>query len=722
MALTTPVLRRLAWITFGLSIAGFTVNFVVDVITGVTSPGWGTGGRLGDELLGFVLLTFPVAGILVTLRQPRNRIGWLLLAIGIAWGTGSDAYVHYALSTRPPALPRPDLVGGLTQGLWVPAIGLTGTYLILLFPDGKLPSPRWRIVGWASGISMIILVVLVTVAPGNLDEYPVPNTPNPFGIAALRPFLGSLFLLLPLLPICIVACAAGLVVRFRRSRGVERLQLKWLAAAGAIVALIYLVTMACTLGLEAANPGAQTDVGWLGVLQDVALLSFGLIPAAIGVAILRYRLYEIDIVINRALVFGALAVFISGVYVAIVVGVGAAVGQRGEHSLALSVAATAVVAVAFGPVRERVQRLANRLVYGQRATPYEVLSDFAGRMGGSYPAVELLPQMAATVGRGLRAERVAVWLKVASSLVPEGCWPGWPGGVAPAPIRLAGERLPVLAGDRVVPVVQDGELLGAIVVVKPAAEPVTPAEDKLLADVAAQAGLVLRNVRLIEELRGSRQRLVAAQDAERRRLERNLHDGAQQSLVSVALLLRMARTRLAESDPTGRAIDQAADQLKAAIEELRELARGIHPAILTERGLGPAIGSLAERSAVPTTVEVDLPGRLPATVEGTVYFVVAEALANIGKYAQASHAQVNVTAADGQVQATITDDGIGGADPTRGSGLTGLADRVAAVNGTLTITSPPGTGTTLTTTIPIPAETGDASRQLAGVGAAREVN
>lgn len=283
-----------------------------------------------------------------------------------------------------------------------------------------------------------------------------------------------------------------------------------------------------------------------------------------------------------------------------------------------------------------------------------------------------------------------------------------------------------LVGGRVVPVVQDGELLGAIVVDKPAADPVTPAEEKLLADVAAQAGLVLRNVRLIEELRGSRQRLVAAQDAERRRLERNLHDGAQQSLVSVALLLRMARTRLAEADPTGRAIDQAADQLKAAIEELRELARGIHPAILTERGLGPAISSLAERSPVPTRVDVQLPGRLPATVEGTIYFVVAEALANIGKYAQAGTAQVSVTAADGQIRATVSDDGIGGADPGRGSGLTGLADRIAAVGGTLTITSPPGAGTTLTTTIPQPGQdattphTGQPAdaRQLSGASAA----
>ncbi len=253
-----------------------------------------------------------------------------------------------------------------------------------------------------------------------------------------------------------------------------------------------------------------------------------------------------------------------------------------------------------------------------------------------------------------------------------------------------------------VPVRHHGDLLGAITVVKPTGEPVTPAEDSLLNDVAAQAGLVLRNERLIEELRSSRQRLVSTQDEERRRLERNLHDGAQQSLVAVALMVRMVRTRLgADDDTAGAALDRASEQLALAIDELRELARGIHPAILTDRGLGPAIGSLAERSPVEVVVDYQLDERPDEVVEATLYFVVAEALTNIAKYAHATHATVTVTRAADLLTVEVSDDGIGGADHTRGSGLRGLADRVAVADGSLDIHSPPGSGTRLTCTVPV---------------------
>src|SRR4051794_17298614 len=211
----------------------------------------------------------------------------------------------------------------------------------------------------------------------------------------------------------------------------------------------------------------------------------------------------------------------------------------------------------------------------------------------------------------------------------------------------------------------------------------------------AQAGLVLRDVRLVEDLRRSRQRVVSSADEERRRLERNLHDGAQQSLVSVALLINTACARLGPgaAGSLGPALEQAAAQLRAAIEELRELARGIHPAILTERGLGAAISSLAERSPVPVNVDYRIEERPPAAVEATVYFVVAEALTNIAKYAHATEASVTVRQDGPLLRLEVADDGIGGADQSRGSGLRGLADRVAVVDGTLTVESPPGRGT-----------------------------
>ena len=222
--------------------------------------------------------------------------------------------------------------------------------------------------------------------------------------------------------------------------------------------------------------------------------------------------------------------------------------------------------------------------------------------------------------------------------------------------------------------------------------------------MASQAGLVLRNVRLIEELRTSRQRLVSAQDQERRRLERNLHDGAQQRLVAISLALRMARMAAGpDADPAlGDRLEQASEQLALALAELRELARGIHPAILTERGLGPALESLAERCTIPATVHASLNGRLPPSIEATAYFIASEALANVAKYSRATAVAVRVEQIDGELRLEVVDDGVGGADASLGTGLRGLGDRVSAVDGTLEVDSPPGRGTRLTVRIPVP--------------------
>ena len=239
------------------------------------------------------------------------------------------------------------------------------------------------------------------------------------------------------------------------------------------------------------------------------------------------------------------------------------------------------------------------------------------------------------------------------------------------------------------------------------------AEDPgLVAAVGAAVRLAVENERLtaevesqLEEVRASRRRIVAAGDAERRRVERDLHDGAQQRLVSVSLALTLARLRLGENaDPAVReALEQASEEAKAALLELRELARGIHPTILTDAGLAAAVQSLADRSAVPASVDVESAERYAAPVEGTAYFVVSEALANVNKYARAEHATVRIERASGELTVEVSDDGIGDADPSRGSGLSGLVDRLAAVNGTLEIDSPPGVGTRVTARIPIAA-------------------
>jgi signal transduction histidine kinase len=631
---------------------------------------------------------FPLTGAIVASRRPGNAVGWVMIGgplFGILAAT-AETYATRALLVAPGSLPGGATVSWVAAWAWMPMLS-TVPLLLLLVPHGRPLSRRWRWVVFVAVAQAAFHVAgfmalwpfrgVELIRQLNAEDLPAPLPAITQAAAASFALFGAV----------VVAGMVSLVVRFVRSRGEERQQLKWIAFGVAIMGLE-------TLAWFAAD-AVDIELSWMW--DTLTIIP---VPAAIGFAILKYRLYEIDLVINKTVVYGAMAAFITAVYVAIVVGIGRAIGST--RNLALSIAATAVVAVAFQPVRERVQRFANRLVYGKRATPYEVLSQFSGGMSHTVASEELLPRMARIVAEGTGAARADVWLRVGSELVREATWPEEDERRREAvPLTEGGES--VVGIDRAVPVRHQGELLGVIAVKKSPGETVTPADDKLLQDLASQAGLVLRNVRLIEELKTSRQRLVTAQDEERRHLERDLHDGAQQRLVAISLALRMARG-LADPErdgPLGERLDQASDELGRALNELREFARGIHPAILTDRGLVPALESLAERSTVPAEVEAAVNGPLPPAVEATAYFVVSEALANVGKYSMATSVTIRAGVDDGELTVEVVDDGIGGADPSRGSGLRGLSDRVAAVEGVLKVESPPGEGTRLVTRIPV---------------------
>ena len=264
--------------------------------------------------------------------------------------------------------------------------------------------------------------------------------------------------------------------------------------------------------------------------------------------------------------------------------------------------------------------------------------------------------------------------------------------------------MPAIEGEHAAEVRHQGELLGALSVRMPANDPMNPTREKLVADLAAQAGLVLRNVRLIEELRASRQRLVAAQDEERRKIERNLHDGAQQQLVALAVQLKLARTMLDRDPPrVGGMLDALQASATEAIEDLRDLARGIYPPLLADKGLEAALEAQARKSSIPVVVETDAIGRYPRDVESAVYFCALESLNNVAKYAEASHAVVRLAKSDGHLTFTVTDDG-NGFDPDaagHGTGLQGMADRLDAIGGTFDVTSAPGAGTTVTGRVPV---------------------
>jgi signal transduction histidine kinase len=367
-------------------------------------------------------------------------------------------------------------------------------------------------------------------------------------------------------------------------------------------------------------------------------------------------------------------------------------------------AAAAIVALAFQPVRRRAQRLANRVVYGERATPYEVLTNLGARLAGEYAPEDVLDRIASAVAGGTGADRVVVWLSAGAELRTAAVWPYGADATAIAPPVAEGESPE--DGMRSFPVRHQGELLGAIGVHKPASDPPTAA-DVIVSDLAAQAGLVLRNVRLIEDLRASRRRLVTAQDEERRRLERNIHDGAQQQLVALTVKARLAEQMVGRDPAKAREIvAQIGAESTDALETLRDLARGIYPPLLADKGLVAALEAQARKAAVPVAVEADGVGRLDRDVEAGVYFCLLEALNNVAKYADASHVDVRLRRRDGQVVFEVRDDGIGfdASSASYGTGLQGMTDRLTALGGTFMIRSSPGHGTTVSGSVPLGAQ------------------
>jgi len=673
--------RSFAWASVGMA-AVLTLAYPVLVYLDRYSE-LQTFGESGISEL--VNLSTAIAGALIITRQPRNAIGWMLIFIGLSGLLNSAAqdYSVLANTVHHKTLFGATSAAWLGSWLFLPGITLLVTLVLLLFPDGHLPSPRWRPVAWVSAATVLLATIGLAVgAIPRSSNFAVDSSGVITSSSRLADTQGfGIFAFLMGL-----VCVGGLVIRFRRSRGQERQQLKWFTYGGVLFASGLVLVVA-----EVIGPGKNSPPDWASTYQQLTSVA---IPVAIAIAVLKYRLYDIDVVISRTLVYGALAAFITAVYVGIVVGVGSLIGSGGQPNLVLSIIATAIVAVAFQPVRERLQKVANRVVYGKRATPYEVLSQFSERVAESYAAEDVLPRMARVLAEGTGAAHADVWIRSGSMLRQAASWPT---GSQPAePSRIAGDSLPqMVVSDRAVEVRHQGELLGGLTVSKRQGESLTPVEEKLLDDLASQAGLVLKNVGLtseliarLEDLRASRQRLVAAQDEERRRLERNLHDGAQQNLVALKVKLGLAEM-MAAKDPA-RA-KQLVGEMKAdadeALDTLRDLARGIYPPLLADQGLGAALESQARKATLPVEVRADGIGRYPQDIEAAVYFCCLEALQNTQKYAAASKATIRLSETDGNLNFEVEDDGKGFDTETtpRGSGLNNMADRLETLGGAVTI-------------------------------------
>src|SRR5215469_1387495 len=648
----------------------------------------GTGNAVAGTIAATFIGGFATVGALLIWKRPANPIGWLLSATGLS----------YALATAGLLLlqfPQTRAWGNWMGWMFFVGLGFA-VFVLLLFPTGSLPSRRWRPVAWITGVGIAAWALGNTFAPVSFAS----GSPSPIGLAGPAGHVFDVLARAGVVLIAVTGMAAivSLVLRYRRARPVEREQLKWLIYAGALIAAAALATVPIDQIIGAGSAAANN-------LQNATSTgSVALIPIAIGIAIFRYHLYDIDVVINKTLVYGSLAAFITGVYVVIVVGLGSLAQRGARPSLALSIAATAVVAIAFQPVRAWVQRLANRLVYGRRATPYEVLADFAGRMADVYAAEDLLPRMARILAEGTGAARADVWLKSGDTFHDGAAWPT--DALPLPPARATAADVPAYAAaDRILPVRYQGEVLGALSVSKRPGESLTPTEDRLLADLAGQVGLVLKNAGLrelllarLEEIRASRLRLVAAQDAERRRIERNIHDGAQQQLVALAIKLSITESMIGtDVDGEREMLAELRQDAAGAVEDLRDLARGIYPPLLATMGLTAALEAQARKAPVPTSVTADGVGRYPQDVEAAVYFCVLEALQNVAKYAGATRAEVKLASSGHDLRFEVTDDGAGFDPQARGygTGLQGMADRLHAYGGSLDVRSAPGAGTTI---------------------------
>ena len=403
--ITEAQARQLAWAAWWFFAIGLVARAALTIAEEAFSPA--AAAEMSSFLL--VLLAFPLVGLVILRRQPHNTVGWLLAAIGVVWSIGgyADTWAHYGLITSPGSLPGADVAALVANLIWAPALGLTGTYLFLLFPDGRLPSPRWRPFAWAVAAVLVTLLVGLVLSPDQLVAGPGAGLDNPLGVESLGPALTAAapFVLLAL-ALCIVTSAAALVIRFRRSHGMERLQVKWLATAAAAVGGVFLIGM-----LTSSVFPEEADTVWQEALDQLSFLMFALLPLAIGVAVLRYRLYDIDVVVNRALVYGSLTATLVVTYLGSVLLLQLLLQpltQRSDLAVAVS---TLAVAALFGPARRRIQVAVDRRFYRHRYDAARTVSDFSARLRQEIDLDAIGTDLVRIAGDAVQPTDASLWLR-----------------------------------------------------------------------------------------------------------------------------------------------------------------------------------------------------------------------------------------------------------------------------------------------------------------------
>jgi signal transduction histidine kinase len=599
-----------------------------------------------------------VIGSTLLVRRPEHPVGWCfaLLSVSISLAAASQSYALYGLQARPGSLPGATsaaVVASTVFILWLIAIALVCS----LTPDGHHLSPRWRLASVVMVSTGVLWFVVAVVSPGPLAS-PFRAAENPWAIPGVR-LDGLRTVVSTLNNVLVLVAGASVVVRFRRSSGDQRRQLMWMAVVAVpFPALVVVAFIAAKTGNDA--------------LVNAAAAGFVvLLPVGAGLAVSRYHLYDVDRILSRAVSYLLVSSLMAGMYGVVVLLLARAIGQAASRSPSAIVVATLLVVAAARPVHAAVQDHVDRRFSRRRHDALRQVRAFVADPA-AHRSVEAVLQTALNDPS----------LRVAYRVEEREGWVTEDGH----PTNIGADALEVIRGGRRVAIVShntDQHTARAVV------DEAAPELD----NAGLRAAIALQ----LDEVRASRTRIAQAQVEERRRIERDLHDGAQQRLLGTAAQLQAA---LLNGDPMRlrSALELGVAECRHAVVELRELANGLHPAVLTEGGLTAALEDLSIR--LPVTAEVQQPEhRYSADVEATMWFVVCEAVTNAIKHAQSATVHICLAENEQTLQLAVVDHGIGGADPT-GPGLRGLADRVEAIGGRLAVDSTAARGTTVEAVIP----------------------
>ncbi len=691
-AVPTVRTKAIATISFLGAIASMLLAIA---LAAVNRPSLGTAiGSVGVSAS--VATSFATAGLIIQLRRP-NTVGALLLSEGVLAGTNvlAQQYAWLALITTRRSLPLGDLAAWLSLWTFVPMVALIAAGLPLVFPRWR-PGSLERLAGVAATTGAVLLSVAIAFGPAS--DFSLPGIANPYEAPSLTPILGPAGGLgLVLLVAGVGLGITSLVRRYRTAPGIERQQLKWFAYGTVLAALAVTVPMLLYAAGRPLSPAV------FGLLQMAA---FPLLPLSIAVAIARRRLYDIDRLISRSLLYALLTAVIAGVYLIAAAAVGLVASSRSAWPAVAGVAA-AIAALEIG--RGRLKRAVDRLLYGERGSPQEALARLSRRLEESDSTLEVV---VAEVARSLRLPTAAMWLVDGSELTLGAAYGGRAARVGDAqaidaltkargPLATTGlpagpltAQLEGLGAEIVLPLRHSGQLVGVLALApRDPGEAFNSADFDLLAGLASQAAGAALSAQLSGRLQKARESLVLAQDEERRRIQRDLHDELGPTLASV----RMRIGALLAEDAPGRLRSELLDLdevVANAAGGVRSMVHDLRPLALEQLGLAAALVQLADRFRRDTqmSLALELPPNLtvPAAVEVAVYRIVQEALHNAHRHGHATSTAVRVACDTRGLTLEVEDDGSGLAGPP-GSGIVGMRERVDELGGTFSIRRRDGT-------------------------------